>query len=124
MANIKRIDRLPMMSQAVIHAGTVYLSGQIAWDSRDKDVVEQTCEILFRIDNLLAKAGTNKQHLLSASIWLSNISDFDSMNEAWLAWVDQDHPPARATVEARLAFPDLKVEIQVVAAVPPNGVGG
>ncbi len=120
MANIKRIDIHPMMSQAVSHAGTIYLSGQVAWNSREKDVAEQTREILSRIDNLLGKAGTSKQYLLSASIWLSNIADFDSMNQTWTAWVDQDHPPARATVEAKLAFPDLKVEIQVIAAMPFN----
>ena len=103
------------MSQAVIHGATVYLAGQVA-DNPSADVAGQTRQILAKIDSLLAEAGTDKSNLLSANVWLSDISTFDQMNEAWDEWVTPGSPPARATVESKLAGPQYKVEIMVVAA--------
>ena len=76
----------------------------------------QTDAILRNIDARLAEAGTDRSRLLSANIWLADIATFDQMNTAWDAWVDPANPPARATVEARLASPDYLVEIMVIAA--------
>ena len=73
--------------------------------------------MLAAIDSVLAKLGTDKSRLLSATVYLSNIGNFAAMNEAWDAWVSPGNPPARATVEARLASPDILVEIVVTAAV-------
>ena len=73
--------------------------------------------MLASIDNVLAKLGSDKSKLLSATVYLSNIGNFAAMNEAWDAWVSPGNPPARATVEARLASPDILVEIVVTAAV-------
>jgi enamine deaminase RidA (YjgF/YER057c/UK114 family) len=116
---IERINAGPRMSQAVIHSdnagSTVYLAGQVA-DDPSADVAGQTRQILAKIDGLLEKAGTDKSKLLSANIWLSDISTFNQMNEVWDAWVSPGQPPARATVEARLAGPQYKVEIMAVAA--------
>jgi enamine deaminase RidA (YjgF/YER057c/UK114 family) len=81
------------------------------------DVAGQTHQILASIDKLLAAAGSDKTRILSATIYLAEISTFAQMNSAWDAWVPQGHAPARATVEARLAAPQYKVEIQVIAAV-------
>jgi len=79
----------------------------------------QTKAILNRIDELLAKAGTDKKHLLTANIWLKDIaSDFEAMNEQWISWVDAENKPVRATVQATLCSPDMLVEIQVTAALP------
>ena len=105
------------MSQAVVHNGTVYLAGQVALDNAGKPVGEQTREILGRIDALLATVGSSKSMLLSATIWLADISTFAEMNAAWDAWVDPANTPARATVEAKLAAPQFTVEIGVVAAL-------
>ncbi len=102
------------MSQVVSCGAMVYLAGQVAQDPVP-DVAEQTRQILSQIEALLALAGTDKSRLLSANIWLPDIRDFQAMNGVWDAWVDQSNPPARACVEARLARPELKVEIQVVA---------
>ena len=111
---IERHDAGPRMSQAVVHNGTVYLAGQV---SKNPDGVQaQTRDILARIDELLARAGTDKSKLLSATIWLTDISTWSSMNEVWDAWVDQANPPVRAAIEAALAGPEYKVEIMVVAA--------
>ena len=105
----------PRMSQIVVHGDTVYLAGQVA-DDRSADVRGQTGQILAKIDRYLAEAGTDKSKLLSATIWLSDISTFNEMNAVWDAWVAEGNPPARACVEAKLAAPELKVEIGVIAA--------
>jgi len=114
---IRRIDAGPRMSAAVIHGNTGYLAGQVARDAAGKSVAEQTKSILAIIDGILAKAGTDKSKLLNAFIWLSDISTFDEMNKVWDAWVSPGNTPARATVEAKLAAPQFKVEIGVIAAL-------
>jgi enamine deaminase RidA (YjgF/YER057c/UK114 family) len=81
-----------------------------------KSVAEQTQEILSIIDGLLTEAGTDKSKLLMANIWLSDIATFQEMNGVWDAWVSPGNTPARATVEAKLAGPQYKVEIAVIAA--------
>ena len=112
---IKRLQPGPRMSQAVIHGQTVYLAGQVA-SNPATDVADQTRQILDAIDRLLAEAGTDKTRILTATIYLADIGTFADMNLIWDAWVSRVHPPARATVEARLAAPAYKVEIQVIAA--------
>ncbi|MFZ3234454.1 MAG: RidA family protein [Stellaceae bacterium] len=103
------------MSQAVAHGATVYLAGQVA-DTPDADVRQQTQEVLSKIDDLLAAAGTDNAKLLSATIWLSDMRYFNDMNAVWDAWVSPGETPGRACVEARLAAPHWKVEIAVIAA--------
>jgi enamine deaminase RidA (YjgF/YER057c/UK114 family) len=104
------------MSQAVVHGNTVYLAGQVA-DDPTADVRGQTVQVLASIDRLLAAAGTDKTRILSATIYLADIGTFAQMNAAWDTWVPQGHTPARATVEAHLAAPQYRVEIQVLAAI-------
>ncbi|MEQ9811989.1 MAG: RidA family protein [Azospirillaceae bacterium] len=115
MSGIQRLDRGPRMSQAVIHGDTIFTAGTVA-DDPQADVGAQTRNILEKLESLLERAGSDKHHLISATIWLSDMAGFDAMNAVWDVWVSREHPPVRATVEARLAFPDLKVEIAVVAA--------
>ena len=112
---IARHNAGPRMSGAVVHNNTVYLAGQVAADA-SAGVKGQTEQVLKKLDDLLKAAGTDKSKLLSASIWLTDIATFDEMNRAWDAWVDMANLPARATVEAKLATPDYKVEIAVIAA--------
>ncbi|MGO4409435.1 MULTISPECIES: RidA family protein [unclassified Brevundimonas] len=111
---ITRIQPNPRMSEAVIHGNTVYLAGQVG--EPGDDVTAQTRTALTEIDALLAQAGSDKSKILSATIWLADIADFEAMNAVWDAWVDPANPPARATSEAKLATPDYLVEIIVVAA--------
>lgn len=113
--SIERIGAGPRMSKAVVHGNTVYLAGQVADKARGGAVADQTKEILSIIDDLLKQAGTDKTKLLSATIWLTDISTFAEMNSAWDAWVSAGDTPARATVEAKLAAPEYKVEIAVIA---------
>ena len=114
---IERHDTGPRMSKAVIHGDTVYLAGIVADSPKGKIMAEQTRSILSQIDGfLLAGARTDKTKLLSANIWITDMADFAEMNAVWDAWVSPGNTPARATVEAKLASPDYKVEIMVVAA--------
>ncbi len=103
------------MSQLVSSAGLVWTAGQVAKDP-SQDMAGQTQQILDQIDALLADAGSDKSHLISANIWVSDIRQFQQMNEVWDNWVDSENAPVRACVESRLARPELLVEIQVVAA--------
>jgi enamine deaminase RidA (YjgF/YER057c/UK114 family) len=120
--SIERLQVGPRMSQAVVHNGTVYLAGQVAADGSGAGapagtVGAQTQEILGKIDALLAAAHSDKSRVLSATIWLTDIATFAEMNKVWDAWVVPGATPARATVvSARLAAPEFKVEIAVIAA--------
>jgi enamine deaminase RidA (YjgF/YER057c/UK114 family) len=113
---VERHEVGPRMSKAVVHGDTVYLAGVVADKAKGKSVTEQTKEILSIIDGLLAKAGTDKSKLLSTNIWITDMANFAEMNAVWDAWVSAGNTPARATVEAKLATPEYKVEIMVVAA--------
>ena len=112
---IQRIDVGSRMSKAVVNGNTVYLAGIVATDAKGKSTGEQTKDILGQIDGFLAKAGTDKSKLLTANIWIADMANFAEMNAVWDGWVSPGNTPARATVEARLATPDYKVEIMVVA---------
>jgi len=114
---IKRIDTGARMSQAVVHNGTVYTAGQVAQRAPGATITEQTEDILKRIDELLAAAGTDKSKLISANIWLTDMRDFAEMNEVWDAWVSPGNTPARACVGSGLAAQPFNVEIGVIAAV-------
>ncbi len=112
---ITRIDTTPRMSRIVEHNGTIYLCGQTAKDAT-KDIKEQTVTTLAKVEELLEKAGSDKKHILSVTIYVRDMKDFSAMNEVWDAWVEEGHKPARACVEARIARHDLLVEMSVVAA--------
>ncbi len=113
---IQRYQKGPRMSQAVSHGGLVHIAGQVA-DNRKAGIEDQTRDVLAKIDALLAQAGTNRSKLLAVNVFLPAIVDFDAMNSVYDAWIDPENPPARACVEARLADPDLRVEMTAVAAL-------
>lgn len=116
MSTIKRINVGARMTDVVIHNGVAYLAGKVPAKGIT-GVGEQTRDVLATIDRLLAEAGTSKDRILRAEIFLANIQDFAEMNKEWDAWVPTGATPARATVEAKLANPDFKVEIVITAAV-------
>lgn len=115
---IQRMDSNNRMSQIVVYNGVVYLAGQVDETDKGGPIKEQTANVLKQIDDLLAKAGTDKTQLLSATIYLTDIKTFGEMNEAWQAWVSPQGLPTRATVEVgALAAPQYGVEIVATAAV-------
>ena len=113
--SITRIDSTPRMSRIVEHNGTIYLCGQTAKDA-SRDIKKQTVTTLEKVEEFLHKAGSDKKHILSVTIYLRDMKDFAAMNEVWDSWVEDGHQPARACVEARMARPELLVEMSVVAA--------
>jgi len=115
--SVRRIETSERMSQTVVHGNTVYTAGQVARSAAGASVTDQTHAILGQLDALLTEAGTDKSKLISATIWISDMSTFNEMNAVWDAWVSPDNTPARACVEAKLASPDFTVEIAVIAAL-------
>jgi enamine deaminase RidA (YjgF/YER057c/UK114 family) len=114
--NIQRFDTGPRMSQVVVHGDTIYLAGVVANKAAGESVTKQTQEVLSIIDGHLAKAGSDKSKLLTATIYLTDMAGYAEMNSVWDGWVSSGNTPARATVEARLAAPRYNVEIMVTAA--------
>lgn len=113
-----RIERLhigPRLSEVAIFNGTIWLAGQIA-EAAQPDAFAQMQEVLGHVDRLLAEAGSDKRHILSATVYLSSIKHYAEMNRAWDDWVVPGATPPRATIEARLARPEHLVEVQIVAA--------
>src|SRR6202161_3933728 len=113
---IQRFDVGPRMSQAVVHGDTVYLAGVVAKTTAGESVAKQTQEVLSIIDSHLAKAGSDKSKLLTATIYITDMKNFAEMNAVWDGWVSAGNTPARATVEVNLAGPKYGVEIMVIAA--------
>ncbi|MCG8617739.1 MAG: RidA family protein [Desulfobacterales bacterium] len=114
--NITRMETGQRMSRIVKHNGTVYLCGQVA-DNTEDPIGPQTENMLAKVDALLAQAGSSREHMLSATVYIRDMKDFAGMNAVWDAWVPEGHAPARACVEARMARPEILVEISVVAAL-------
>ena len=116
MSTIKRVNVAKRLSDMAVFNNVAYLAGQVA-DDVSQDVTGQTAQVLVTIDKLLAEAGTDRTRILMAQIFVANMKEFDGMNKAWDAWVADGNAPPRATIEARLASPDYKVEIIVTAAI-------
>ncbi|NLY28553.1 MAG: RidA family protein [Alcaligenaceae bacterium] len=116
MSSIKRTNVGKRLSDMAIYNGVAYLAGQVP-DDPALDIEGQTRQVLATIDRLLAEAGTDKTRILMAQIFITNMQEFPGMNKAWDEWVPAGNAPPRATIEARLANADYKVEIVVTAAV-------
>ncbi|WP_455282303.1 RidA family protein [Cupriavidus necator] len=117
MSEIQRFESSKRLSRLVVHNGVVYVAGVTASDP-SADIGAQTRDVLGKIEGYLASVGSDKTRLLSAQIWLKDIdNDFAGMNAAWEAWIPEDAVPTRATCEAKLARPELLVEIIVTAAI-------
>ena len=118
MTTITRLHTQTRMSKTVIHGDTIYLCGQTSGGSEASTIAEQTQEALSRVDTLLAEVGSSKAHLLSALIHINDMADFAEMNAVWDAWLPEGCAPARTTVQAALARPELRFEVTVVAGKP------
>jgi enamine deaminase RidA (YjgF/YER057c/UK114 family) len=114
--SIQRYNVGKRLSEIVVHNGTVYLAGEVP-DDTSKDITGQTEEVLAKIDKLLKQVGTDKSRIISAQIFLRDMGEFAGMNAAWENWVVPSQTPVRATIEAKLANPEYKVEIMAIAAL-------
>jgi enamine deaminase RidA (YjgF/YER057c/UK114 family) len=113
---VRRFHVGDRLSEMAVHNRTVYLAGQVP-DDATQDIRGQTRQVLAMVDKLLAEAHTDNAHILMAQIFLADLADFDGMNEVWDDWIPPGDAPPRATVQARLARPEWKVEIVVTAAL-------
>jgi len=112
---IERFETGQRMSRIVKHNGTIYLCGQVCKDAT-QGIQEQTSTMLEKVDELLEQAGSDKQHILTATIYIKDMKYFGEMNTVWESWLPEGHAPARACVEASMARDALLVEISVIAA--------
>lgn len=106
-------------SQAIKTGDLVFVSGQIAVDPAHGDVVgdtiqEQTRQIFDNLEAILAEAGTGLDRLVKTTVFLTNLDDFQGMNEVYAGRVG-DNPPARATVEVGRLPSGALVEIEAIA---------
>lgn len=113
---VQRFDVGPRLSEMAVHNGVCYLAGQVAADG-SQDMAGQTRQVLEQIDALLARAGTDKSKLLMCQIFVVDLAEFAALNAVWEAWVAPGNAPPRATVQAKLAKPEWKVEMVVTAAL-------
>ena len=116
MSSIQRIDQNQRRSRAIVHNGLAFLAGQAANDPSG-DIREQAREAFAKVDDMLAQAGSDKTHVLSVTIWLTDMADYDGFNEVWDQWIVQGQSPARACAQVALHDPRLRVELIVTAAV-------
>ncbi len=116
MADIQRYQSNEKLSRVVVHGDIAYLAGLTA-DDKSGDTYDQSRKILAKADALLKSVGTDKTRLLLGQIWLRDTEDFDAMNRAWIEWLDGAPPPARVTVGARFALPEILVEMQFTSAI-------
>jgi len=112
---ITRLETKTRMSRIVKHNGVIYLCGQVCKDA-SRGIEEQTSSMLDKVDELLEQAGSDKEHILSATIYIKDMKDFSQMNEVWDNWIPEGYAPARACIEAAMARDVLLVEISVIAA--------
>lgn len=117
-APVLRTSGNARMSKMVRFGNLLFLAGQTSsGQAQARSIEEQCLEAFSRIDALLKQANSDKRNLLSVTIYLKDMSDFDRMNAVWQQWVDPDHLPARCTVQTTLGLPELLVELSVTAAV-------
>jgi enamine deaminase RidA (YjgF/YER057c/UK114 family) len=115
MTAIVRIDQNARRSRASVYGDLVFLAGQVA-DDKDGDIAEQTREALAKVDDMLARAGTDKSRLLSVQIWLKTMDDFAAMNAVYDAWVVPGDTPTRCCGKVELADPAYRIEVVGIAA--------
>jgi enamine deaminase RidA (YjgF/YER057c/UK114 family) len=115
-SEIRRFHVGKRLSEMAVHGDTIYLAGQVAEDAT-QDIRGQTTQVLAAVDRLLAEAGSDRTRILRAEIYLADLeSDYAAMNEVWDGWVSAGDAPPRATVQARLAKPEWRIEVIVTAA--------
>ena len=114
--DIRYFGQSARLSEAVVAGGFVFLSGMVP-ENTEADVKGQTQDVLAQIDRWLEKCGSDKAHILEATIYLADLADYDAMNAVWDAWTAPGRAPARVCVQAKLVHPGWKVEIRLTAAV-------
>ena len=110
---IKYIDPTPTFSRATVHNGVIYFCGHVA---KGDNIKEQTKNLLARFDELFKLHGTDKEHLLMVTIYITDMALKGEMNEVYNAWTVPGKAPARVCIESKIDAPFL-LEMSVIAAV-------
>ena len=110
-------------SQAILHGGILYCSGQIAIDPRTEKLVTDTIEaetqqVLDNVAAVLAEAGTSKRNVIKCSVFVADMDMFARINVVYEAFFGTDEAPARELVQVARLPKDVNIEISVIAAVP------
>ena len=116
MSEIKRIDKNSRLSEAVVCGSLVFISGQVDTGFH-RTVYDQTRAVLSMIEDLLVKAGTDKEHVLRCTVYLVNIGSFQEMNKAWEDWVSKENPPARSVIQTELPDPRWLIQVSTIAVL-------
>jgi len=107
---INRLETNDRMSRIVEHNGTIYFAGIVS-DDKTLDIKGQAARVFEIAEARFAQAGTTKDYVLRAEIFLKDIyRDFADFNTIWDSWVSKN-APARACVEANMASEGTLVEI-------------
>lgn len=119
--NIIRMEAEGNFSRAVIYNGMVFLSG-LGTAAEDKDncksITDHAESTFRRIDHYLAMAGTDKRHILSASVYILNDSLKEEFNAAWQKWIPDGCQPTRTALACCGATSEWPLEITIIAALP------
>lgn len=122
IASVRPSTFVPL-SQAVVHGGMVYVSGQVGFrpgttELVSPDIADQCRQVFSHIDDILGEAGTSRRRILKCAIFLRHVErDFAAMNACYTEWLG-DHRPARTTVGAEFALPGILIEVDCIAAMP------
>jgi enamine deaminase RidA (YjgF/YER057c/UK114 family) len=112
---IERNQKTPIMHRFVAHGGVVHFGGVLAGDL-SVGMEEQTRQVTRRLDELLAAAGTDRTRILSAMLYITDMSQKAAMNKAWTEWIPEDHLPARATIGVSDLGENVLIEVVITAA--------
>lgn len=104
-----RINHRIVEAEGILHFG-----GLIA-DDLSQDMKGQTAQICAKIDKLLAEVGSSKEKLVTAMLYITDFSQKEGMNEAWLAWLPAEHLPTRATIGVAELGEKVLIEVVVSA---------
>lgn len=115
MPPIQRIDQNQRRSRGIVYNGLAFFAGQTA-NNLDGDIRQQAREAFAKVDDMLAQVSSDKTRVLSVTIWLADMADYDGFNEIWDQWIVRGQSPARACAKVALHDPRVRVELVVTAA--------
>ena len=113
---IRRIDTTAKLSKVVVANGFAFISGQVG-KSCDASARTQAEEIFAKADGYLAQAGTSKDKLVSATVWVKDLNELPEINAAWEAWIPNGTAPSRSCVQSTPASSQFAVAIAFVATL-------
>lgn len=125
MKKIIKTNRAPdpvgPYNQAVLHQGTLYISGQIALDPATSELISgdietETRRVMDNIGAILQEAGIGFDEVLKCSIFVSDIKDYGRINAVYTTYFDEATAPARELVEVANLPKGVNVEISAIAA--------